>query len=258
LKNVEYGFYLFDILIPYYGLMILIGLIVGISVGLLLCKREKKDINDFILLISFTGLGALIGAKLLYLIVSLPEIDINRFFTDYKYFHAYMQGGFVFYGGVIGGMISCYIGSKATKIDIKEYLSISMPGIAFAHGFGRLGCNLAGCCYGIYYDGPFSRIYEHSLFAPNHVHLFPVQVVEAIFEFMIAFILLYVYFKITTRYDVMTMIYLTSYSLIRFILEFFRGDAVRGFVGILSTSQVISLLILIVIIICCLKKTHVK
>lgn len=250
MKNVEYGFYLFDILIPYYGLMILIGLIVGISVGLLLCKREKKDINDFILLISFAGLGALIGAKLLYLIVSLPEIDINRFFTDYKYFHAYMQGGFVFYGGVIGGMISCYIGSKATKIDIKEYLSISMPGIAFAHGFGRLGCNLAGCCYGIYYDGPFSRIYEHSLFAPNHVHLFPVQVVEAIFEFMIAFILLYVYFKITTRYDVMTMIYLTSYSLIRFILEFFRGDAVRGFVGILSTSQVISLLILIVIIIC--------
>lgn len=254
MKNVCYGFTFMSIFIPYYGVMILTGLVVGMSIGLLLCKKDKKDINDFILLVSFTGLGAIIGAKLLFLIVSLPEINIRRFFTDYKYFSTYMQGGFVFYGGLIVGLMSCFFGARATKVNMKDYLPIGMPGVAIAHGFGRLGCHLVGCCYGIKYDGPFYRVYSHSPFAPNHVHLFPVQEVEALFEFFIALLLLYVYLKVTTKYDVMIMIYLLSYSIIRFILEFFRGDAVRGFVGYLSTSQVISLLLVLIVLFYYLKK----
>ena len=64
-----------------------------------------------------------------------------------------MRGGFVFYGGLLGGLFGIYLGGKILKIPVWEYAQNTIPVIPLAHGFGRLGCLMAGCCYGVPYDG---------------------------------------------------------------------------------------------------------
>lgn len=109
-----------------------------------------------------------------------------------------------------------------------------------------VGCHLTGCCYGIEYEGIFHIVYHNNLFAPNDIGLFPVQLAEAIFNLILAVVLLIYLLKkgpvINTIY-----IYIIGYSIARFILEFLRGDeSERGFLFFLSTSQIISIILIIV------------
>ena len=115
-----------------------------------------------------------------------------------------------------------------------------IPSIALAQGFGRIGCFLAGCCYGKETDSHLSVVFQNSDFAPNHVALIPTQIYSSILDFLHFFILLYVAKHKKAEGEVAAC-YLILYSIGRFFLEFFRGDIARGNVGILSTSQFISI-----------------
>ena len=115
------------------------------------------------------------------------------------------------------------------------------------HAFGRIGCFLAGCCYGIPYCGYFNVVFPKNSFAPQGINLFPIQLCEAFFLILLSFFLLYLTLKNKSRH--MVLIYLFCYSIIRFILEFLRYDSARGKVLFFSTSQWISLIILIYTII---------
>lgn len=118
-----------------------------------------------------------------------------------------------------------------------------MPSVALAQGFGRIGCLLAGCCYGRETNSIFSITFQNSDFAPNHVALIPTQIYSSVLDFLHFGILLYIarHKKGWTG----GACYLIFYSIGRFVLEFFRGDLIRGSVGMLSTSQFISLFILV-------------
>ena len=116
------------------------------------------------------------------------------------------------------------------------------------NGFGRIGCLMGGCCYGIKYDGPL-----HIVMSDN-IARFPVQLVETLLLFMLAAFLI---FKKTHSKNSSTIIYyLTIYPSMRFLLEFLRGDRIRGIFLGLSTSQWISLLILVCMIIYCHYRHH--
>lgn len=233
------GFFIYNFFIAYYGLSILIGIFVAAIIGLYQAKRFGKDANDFIIIVSVGGLFGIIGAKLLYILVSWSSIDFSRL-TDFEYLNANISGGFVFYGGLIGGLIGLYLCKKIFKIDVWEYCKIIVPILPIVHGFGRIGCTLVGCCYGSINDGPLSIVYEESFFAPNHVHLYPVQAIEAIACFLIAIILLIYINRFNGKNGI--IVYLIFYGILRFILEFFRGDdAERGIYYSLSVSQYISL-----------------
>lgn len=235
------GFQIGKILIPYYGSFIVLGIAVAAVVGTIFIRKYKKNIYDFIALAAITVLGGFLGAKLLYLIVSWKEIDFSRL-TEPEYFERLMQGGFVFYGGLIGGLICMFFINKKLNIDVKEYIKICIPCVPIAHGFGRLGCNAVGCCYGKAYDGFGAIIYHDSVFAPNNISLFPVQLAEAAAEFLLAGILcLYILKSKNPKYSL--PIYLGFYSIIRFFLEYFRADERRGKTGVFFTSQWISLVI---------------
>ena len=115
---------------------------------------------------------------------------------------------------------------------------VLLPLVPLVHGFGRVGCFLTGCCYGV--PSRFGIAFSHSPIAPNGVRLLPVQLIEAACEGVLFFAL--------TRPGAqrrggrwMLGVYLASYGVLRFILEFFRGDDYRGFLGALSLSQVISI-----------------
>lgn len=238
------GFNIGNIFIPYYGFMMVLAILSAGALGFILTKRFGILFEDFIILYAYTGGLALLGAKALYLIVSAGEIDWSRFFEP-VYFNIYMSGGFVFFGGLIGGIIALPVVRKAHKIDAYGIIKAVVPCIPLAHALGRIGCHLTGCCYGAGYDGIFHIVYHNNLFAPNDTALFPVQLAEAGFNLILAAVLLIYLLKkgpvINTIY-----IYVLSYSAARFILEFFRGDASeRGFLFNLSTSQIISIILII-------------
>ena len=114
--------------------------------------------------------------------------------------------------------------------------------IPYVHAFGRIGCFCAGCCYGIEYTGPLS--------VAGH---FPVQLLEALLLFAFAFVILGLVCKRSRNEFGMTGIslflyYILYYSILRFFLEFLRGDEARGRVSFetgisLSISQIISLIL---------------
>ena len=115
-----------------------------------------------------------------------------------------------------------------------------LPSVALAQGFGRIGCFLAGCCYGKETESVFSVIFQNSEYAPNHVALIPTQLYSSGLDFL-HFLLLLLIARNKKADGQVTACYLIFYSIGRFVIEFFRGDIIRGSVGILATSQFISI-----------------
>ena len=117
-----------------------------------------------------------------------------------------------------------------------------LPSVAITQGFGRIGCFLAGCCYGRRTDSAFGVTFHHSDFAPNDVKLIPTQLISSAGLFILAIILIN-YLLRSKRSGATGALYMILYSIGRFLIEFLRGDN-RGEVAFLSTSQFISLFIL--------------
>ena len=234
------GFYVFSTFIPYYGLCILIGIVCAFFMCYFLSKKEKQDTDDLIVICAYLIAFGFLGAKVLYVLVSLQSIDFRFVFKNMKTFNFFISSGFVFYGGVIGGLFALLFVKKIHKIEVRNYVPILVPGLCIAHSFGRIGCSLAGCCHGkITNNKHFYYMYSNSLVAPNNVKLIPVQGIEAFCVFLlgiVCFILVLKRKKINVLF-----LYILVYSVLRFILEFFRGDSERGGLLFFSTSQIISL-----------------
>jgi phosphatidylglycerol:prolipoprotein diacylglycerol transferase len=195
----------------------------------------------------------LIGGHLLY---GITNIDKFWLFAKVKNFNGFITlislifGGQVFYGGLFGGIAAAVIFAGITRLEnFSAYTDIMAAGVPLFHFFGRIGCFLGGCCYGIECDFGFTT--HNSLIASaNGVNRFPVQLFEAGFCLLLALFMIRLMKK--ERFaGKLFYIYLFTYAVGRFILEFFRGDSYRGFLFGLSTSQIISLIV-IVTILCCL------
>ncbi len=218
--------------------MIALGVLVAGAVGWRLVRRQGLNFNDFLLLVTPTLVLGVIGAKAAYLILNASRIDLSRL-TEPDYLNALLSGGFVFYGGIPLGLLGFWLAEKLFGIDGKPYLALGLPLLPLAHGFGRIGCYLAGCCFGVPYDGPLAVTYYHSLGAPAGVPLFPVQLLEAAVEFVIFALLLGLFLQGWGAGRLLG-VYLVTYGVARFCLEYLRFDAERGRFLWLSTSQWVS------------------
>lgn len=230
---INFGF----IDIPSYGAMITLGVILANTFGIYLLRKAHLDFNDLIILEAYCFLGAFIGAKGLYLLISAREIYWDKI-LDPDYFNAIMLSGFVFYGGLIGGLLFVCLAGKVHSIDAAKYARWYIAFIPFIHAFGRIGCFCAGCCYGKPYDGIGAVVFPEGSFAIPGVKLFPVQLVEAFMLLCISFIILYMQLKKKFYYTI--ELYLILYAITRFVLEYFRYDEIRGRFWGFSTSQWIS------------------
>lgn len=224
--------------LPSYGVLIAMGVVVANIVAYFVLRQTKLDGNDFLILEAYGILGGFIGAKALYLFVSRNQIDWNRI-TDITYANQLMISGFVFYGGLIGGILFIFLAGKVHKINAMEYVRNFIFVIPFIHSFGRVGCFMAGCCYGRPYDGPFAVIFPKNSYALSGVKLFPIQLVEAGGLMIIALLILVLRLRFQFLYTI--ELYFIVYGIFRFVLEYFRYDAIRGSWGAFSTSQWISL-----------------
>lgn len=221
-----------------YGLMIGIGMIAAVYLAEQRAKKRNMN-HDVIFSIFFVVvIFGFISAKLLYYITIFDQIIANpSLLLD-------IGSGYVVYGGIIGGALAGYVYCKKQKLDFLQYADIAMPSVFLAQGFGRIGCFLAGCCYGAETSSFLSITFHNSALAPNGVALIPTQIYSSLFDFAACALLIYLSSKQLKKGQV-TCLYLIIYSIGRFIIEFFRGDLERGYVGQLSTSQFISIFVLI-------------
>lgn len=216
-----------------YGLMIAIGFLAA----LLLClyRGKKKNLSeDIIYGIFFCAIfGGIAGSRILYYIVEIPHIiEDPSILWNFK-------NGYVVYGGIIGGVLTSLIYCKIKKQRFLTYFDLVMPAVSLAQGFGRLGCFFAGCCYGRETDAWYGITFHNSAFAPNDVKLIPTQLISSAGNFLFCALLL-IYAKREPKEGRVAAVYLLLYGIGRFLIEFLRNDY-RGSVGVLSTSQLISI-----------------
>ena len=261
-----------DFTIHGYGVMIGIGFLLALVVGTYRAKKMKMDdeaITDLAIIAIVTGF---MGSKLLYVIT-----EFQAFLKEPL--AVLGSSGFVVYGGIISGTICCMIYCKVKKLNFMEYFDLVMPEVAIAQGIGRIGCFLAGCCYGRETDSAIGVVFPVDSMAPSGVKLIPTQLFSAAGDILMAVILIVVAHKFSysavaarsmtrvkadannkdasqdaeeEREVVFTekhlcrgdigCIYMILYGVGRFVIEFFRADE-RGAVGLLSTSQFISVFV---------------
>ena len=213
-------------------------------------KQAKKhglnaDIADNIVYVSL--IVGYLCSKLTYVL-----INFNEFIKDPIHF-LLNSSGWVVYGGILGGILGAYIYCRIKKVNFMDYFNLIIPEVALAQAFGRIGCFFAGCCYGKETHSHLSVVFpEHSL-APAGVPLVPTQLLSSVGDFCLFFILFKIYNNPSTKNQTAAW-YLILYSIGRFMIEFLRGDVERGFVGILSTSQFIAILVAIAGVILLLKQ----
>lgn len=246
---------LFGAQLPYYGIMTSLGIFACfLLIRFTRHKRENIDSVEYICIGLAGAIGAFIMAHFVYGIAHYDKIiyvinHTNRVFGSFQMFVIYFLdifGGMVFYGGLIGACIGGYIYMKKAKLNIREYSDTIVPCIPLFHAFGRIGCFLAGCCYGIESDFGFTYHYAE-VESANGVCRLPIQLFESAENIILCIVLTILLCKFRNiKHGTLIWIYGLTYPVIRFINEFYRGDfEERGYFGVLSTSQWISIIIFV-------------
>ena len=222
-----------------FQLLICLGFLCAILIFLLQLKKDKSmssRINQFLCLFPFLILGGFGGAIL---------ADKIAHFKETKLFEL---AGISFCGGILSGIAMYFvfypiIVSKNKLWLIQDLNKLVCP-IVIAHCFGRIGCFLAGCCYGkpsqsflaVTFPANSLQHQQYGFITP----VLPTQLFEALF-LLILFLVLFFYIK-NNKFS----IYMISYGIFRFFLEFFRGDNRGSYFILLSPSQVYSILFIFI------------
>ena len=220
-------------------------------------KLKKGMSTDYEILITISA-----GLGFIFAILFQNLYDLIENPATYKWTWA-----MTFFGGLVGGVSTFFAGyflfmRKKHPHSLAAVLLIAGAGIPLAHGIGRIGCTLDGCCYGgvIEADSPFYWMGIEFRTTPG-VKVWPTQLMEAIFLFILAGILLYLAFK---KRSMLTMpIYCMSYGIWRFLIEFLRGDHRGDFIPGITPSQFWSIFLFIggvvmLIILIKTKKLHLS
>ncbi len=221
-----------------YGLCMVVGIFLAGWLSLRRGKERGLKTEDLLIVAAFALLFALPCGGILYAFVTYSPSQVwhSVISGDFTVF-----GGLVFYGGLIGGIIGAMIGIIVAKTKFTVVESSVVPYIPVGHAIGRIGCLLAGCCRGIAYDGPLAIYYQSAVTGvPIDQGYFPVQLLEALINIEICLTLIWIDRKERKPGAVLSS-YIGLYAVARFILEYFRGDSIRGIYDGLSTSQWIAI-----------------
>jgi prolipoprotein diacylglyceryltransferase len=249
-------------MIPDYGVLVAGGIAVGALVSWSLAPRLEVSRNALMDVIFWAVVGGVIGARLLYVGVQweyffdlctnptellpagLPCGDGQACYPgqecdgqwcqivgDCWAAVKFWQGGWVFLGGVLGGIAAGATAARLNGVGVARGLALMSVGLPLGHLFGRIGCHYQGCCFGKYS--------EHAIAVGGRL---PTQLVEAGCEVLIFAAMLLFFIRISgdaRRRDrklsafelsAVPVLFLTLYSPMRFVTELFRGDELRGFV----------------------------
>ncbi len=229
----------------WYGLLLALGFLVGLWTA---ARRAKSaDIKPEVVwgLGTWLIIGSLLVAKAFHVAI---------YFDDYRLHFAenplvMLRSGVVFYGGLTGGIVTTILYADMNKVPLWKLADVLAPSLALGHAFGRVGCFLEGCCYGTRCNLPWAVQYSWA----HETHQQPVhpsQLYEAAGLLAIATALHWLFPK--RKFDGQVWwLYALFYALLRFKVEFFRGDVPIHWLGGLglTTAQFLSALLLVVAVV---------
>jgi phosphatidylglycerol:prolipoprotein diacylglycerol transferase len=206
-----------------YGFMMAVGVALGLWFIYVQAKKAGLDANKIMDAAFYTIIVSLIGAKLILFLS-----NISYYFSYPKELFSLARSGGVFQGGLTFGVLFALWYFHRKKIPTWKTADLIVPALAMGHGFGRIGCFSAGCCYGTECAAPWAVVFKNQYAAQlTGVHLdtpmHPVQLYEAVLNFLNFGILFLILKK--KKFDGQVFgFYIINYSIIRFFTEYFRGD----------------------------------
>lgn len=225
-----------------YGVLLAAAYLAALQLAVVRARRRGIDGARVMDLGIYLIIAALVGAKLMLVVV-----DFKYFVDQPRELMSIVRAGGVFYGGLIAALVVALVLVRRYQLRIWTTADLFAPGIALGHVVGRLGCLLAGCCYGRPTDLPWGITFTDPLAAANvgtplGVPLHPTQLYDAGAELLILIVLLLTERKGRVFEGRTFWLYMLLYGISRFIIEFFRGDD-RGVILGISTSQFVSVVV---------------
>lgn len=258
-------FYVGKFPIAGYGVMLALGMIVGVAIAIWRGKKVGVS-SEQIMDLAFWGvIAGIAGGRITYIFTTGWQD-----FLQHPFAVLFARAGLVFLGGLIGAVAVLIIIVWRRKQNFWLIADVLAPSVAIGHAIGRIGCYLAGCCFGTVCPSDshfgflgirfpattslgesqsFSDQLQQGLVKIGDLWtrpVWPTQLLESAGNFLI-FILLMILWRRRRFNGEILLIYVALYSVLRFLIEFLRGDFERGFVGPLSTSQFISVLCLVAV-----------
>jgi phosphatidylglycerol:prolipoprotein diacylglycerol transferase len=225
-----------------YGILMAIGFIAGVFFSRWQGEREGMDPDLFLDIGFWLIFSGILGARLLYILTNLPDYSDNP-----AEIFKFWKGGLVFYGGVFCAVCAVILFTNRKHIGFFRVGDIFMIGVAIGEGFGRIGCFLAGCCYGLPTSLPWAVTFtDPASLAILGIPVHPTQLYSAALAFTLAGVLFWSHSR--KRFDGQTFfLFFLLYSAERFFIEYLRGDEIRGFIikPYLSNSQGIALPVMV-------------
>lgn len=219
-KLISFG----DFFLPTYGVLVACAFLAGLTLTGRLAKKAGYNPETITNLAIYCALSGLAGAKLL------------MFAFDWRYYWqkptdifsiATLQAAGVYQGGLLLAVLFAWFYLRRHKLPFFGVADAFAPGVALGHAIGRIGCFAAGCCWGSRCDRPWAVTFTDPEAAklvgvPLHVPLHPAQLYESFAEFILCYFLCRQFLKKHGQGEIIGL-YLILYSIVRFIVEFFRN-----------------------------------
>ncbi len=216
-----------------YGALLATAFVAGIYVAMRSAEKEgikPEFIADLGILII---LSSIVGARLFYIIF----YDFKNTLENPRGLFTLQQTGLVFYGGLILAVAAGVGFCIRRKVSVPVLMDVAAPSVALGQAIGRIGCFMSGCCYGAPTSAVWGVNFPHLDYARH-----PTQIYESLATFTI-FLGLMFFRKRATRVGQVMWLYIVTYTIVRFTLEFFRGDNPLFAFG-LTISQIVSIVAL--------------
>jgi phosphatidylglycerol---prolipoprotein diacylglyceryl transferase len=225
-----------------YGVLLALAYLAGLQLAVIRARRRQIDATKVMDLGIYLIIAALVGAKLM-----LIAVDFDYFRSQPRELLSLVRAGGVFYGGLLAALgVGLWL-VRRYQLDAWTVADLTAPGIALGHVVGRIGCLLAGCCYGRPTDVPWAITFTNPAAATNvgtplNTPLHPTQLYDAGAELLIMIVLLVTERRGKQFAGRTFWLYMLLYAISRYIVEIYRGDE-RGIIAGMSTSQFVSILI---------------
>ena len=224
-----------------YGLLVAVGFVAGLSVTIRLGKDQGIGSQQVLDMAFFMAAAGLVGSRLLYVAMKWEyfgshPIDILMIW----------RGGLVFHGAVLGAILALFWYTRKRDLSFWDAGDLWAPGTALGLAIGRIGCFMAGCCYGKPTDHPFAVVFTHpESLAPLNVPIHPTQLYASALSVTIFVILIFIHRKKKYAGQVVLW-FMLLHSFARLVVERFRGDD-RGLIAAtqMTPTQLTAILILV-------------
>ncbi len=231
--------YLFGEMFHTYHVFFVLSILISISVFFYFSRRSSSAI-DKIYFVSVSFIAGIVGSKVFYFFENTNK-SIRELFN--------LNNGFIFYGSLVGVFIAIVLLNWNKRDSLKADLAALAIASTAGMFLGKIGCFLAGCCYGYPTESKLGVLFNNqNTFAYNPSQpRFPIQLADSLINLSLFILLIILFQKNQKNKTVVFVVFIIVYASARFLTEFYRADISRGFIfsDVLSLSQFYSLLILI-------------